>query len=69
MTKGTVKWFDAARGYGAIGLDDDSNDALFYVLEMERAGLTSLAEGQRVQFDLQLSRNGKSSAENLMVLG
>ena len=69
MTIGTVKWFNTARGYGFIAPDDGSNDAFVHISAVERAGLMSLAEGQRVQFDLQTGQNGKASAENLSNVG
>ncbi len=68
MTKGTVKWFNAAKGYGFIAPDDGSKDAFVHISAVERAGLTSLAEGQRVQYELQVGQNGKSSAENLSIV-
>ncbi len=68
MTKGTVKWFNAAKGYGFIAPDDGSKDAFVHISAVERAGLTSLAEGQLVQYELQVGQNGKSSAENLAIV-
>lgn len=69
MTKGTVKWFNAAKGFGFIEPDDGSKDAFVHISAVERAGLTSLAEGQRVQYELQNGMNGKTSAENLSLDG
>ncbi|MHA1568459.1 MAG: cold-shock protein [Alphaproteobacteria bacterium] len=69
MTEGTVKWFNTAKGYGFIAPDDGSKDAFVHISAVERAGLSSLAEGQRVQFELQNGQNGKSSAENLSIVG
>jgi CspA family cold shock protein len=68
MTKGTVKWFNAERGYGFIAPDDGSNDNFVHISAVERAGLSSLSEGQKVSYDLQPGQNGKSSAENLSVI-
>ena len=69
MTKGTVKWFNAAKGYGFIAPDDGSNDAFVHISAVERAGLTSLNEGQQVEYELQSGNNGKTSAENLSIVG
>lgn len=68
MTNGTVKWFNAAKGYGFIVPDDGSKDAFVHISAVERAGLTTLAEGQRVRYELQNGRNGKISAENLSIV-
>ncbi|MCE2493731.1 MAG: cold-shock protein [Alphaproteobacteria bacterium] len=65
MTIGTVKWFNAAKGYGFISPDDGSKDAFVHISAVERAGLSNLREGQRVEYELQPGRDGKSSAENL----
>lgn len=68
MTKGTVKFFNATRGFGFITPDDGSKDAFVHISSIERAGLTSLNEGQRVQYELQEGTNGKMSAENLSLV-
>ena len=68
MTKGTVKFFNTTRGFGFITPDDGSKDAFVHVSAIQRAGLTSLNEGQRVQYDLQEGTNGKMSAENLSII-
>ncbi len=69
MTKGTVKWFNPTKGYGFIQPDDGSKDAFVHISAVERAGLSTLNEGQKVQYELQTGRNGKQSAENLSVVG
>ncbi len=68
MTTGTVKFFNEARGFGFIEPEDGSKDAFVHISAVERAGLTGLAEGQRVEYELQEGQNGKSSAENLKLL-
>ena len=65
MIKGTVKWFNPTKGYGFICPDDGAKDAFVHISAVERAGLSSLNEGQRVTYELQTGRNGKQSAENL----
>ena len=68
MTTGTVKWFNPAKGFGFIQPDDGSNDAFVHISAVERAGLGTLDEGQKVSYELQPGQNGKSSAENLSVI-
>ncbi len=68
MTIGTVKWFNPAKGFGFIEPEDGTNDAFIHISAVERAGLSSLNEGQKVSYELQAGRNGKSSAENLSVI-
>ncbi|MBT4932838.1 MAG: cold-shock protein [Rhodospirillaceae bacterium] len=68
MTTGTVKWFNPTKGYGFIEPEDGSSDAFVHISAVERAGLSSLNEGQKVSFELQPGQNGKSSAENLSII-
>ncbi len=68
MATGTVKWFNPAKGYGFIEQEDGSKDAFVHISAVERAGLSSLSEGQKVSYDLQPGQNGKSSAKNLSVI-
>jgi CspA family cold shock protein len=65
MPKGSVKWFNPTKGYGFITPDDGGKDAFVHISAVERAGLGTLAEGQRVEFDIEPGRDGKSSAENI----
>ena len=65
MATGTVKWFNPAKGFGFIEPEDGSNDAFVHISAVERAGLGSLSEGQKISYELQPGQNGKSSAENL----
>ena len=69
MATGTVKWFNPTKGFGFIEPEDGSKDAFVHISAVERAGLASLSEGQKVSYDLQQGQNGKTSAENLTVLG
>lgn len=68
MATGTVKWFNPTKGYGFIEPSDGSKDAFVHISAVERVGLSTLREGQKVEFDLVPGRNGKSSAENLVIL-
>lgn len=68
MTVGTVKWFNPTKGYGFIEPEDGSKDAFVHISAVERAGLTTLREGQKVEFELVPGERGKSSAENLVAL-
>ena len=68
MASGTVKWFNATKGYGFIQPSDGTNDAFVHISAVERAGLTGLREGQKVEYDLVPGRDGKSAADNLVVL-
>lgn len=68
MTTGIVKWFNPAKGFGFIEPEDGSNDAFVHISAVERAGLRSLDEGQKVSYELRPGQNGKSSAENLSLV-
>jgi len=65
---GTVKWFNKTKGYGFIQPEDGGKDAFVHISAVERAGLTDLAEGQKVEFESQPGRDGKTSAENLRLV-
>ena len=68
MAMGTVKWFNTQKGYGFIQPDDGQKDVFVHISAVERAGLSSLNEGQKVSFDVVADRrSGKSSADNLRV--
>ncbi len=68
MATGTVKWFNLAKGYGFIAPEDGSKDAFVHISAVERAGLSSLSEGQKVSYELQPGQDGKSSAGNLSLI-
>ena len=68
MTTGTVKWFNPTKGFGFIELDDGSEDAFVHISAVEAAGLGTLNEGQKVSFEIQAGKDGKSSAENLSIV-
>ena len=68
MANGTVKWFNATKGFGFIEQEDGAKDAFVHISAVERAGLSSLQEGQRVSFDLVAGRDGRMAAENLRVI-
>ena len=62
---GTVKFFNATKGYGFIQPDDGSKDAFVHISALERSGIGSINEGQKVSYELQTGRDGKVSATNL----
>jgi len=65
MTTGTVKFFNESKGYGFIAPDGGGNDAFVHVTAVERAGMRTLRENQRVSYDLEQDNRGKMSAVNL----
>ena len=66
MNKGTVKWFNSQKGFGFIQPEDGGKDVFVHISAVERAGMSSLNEGQKVSFDIVADRRtGKSAAENL----
>ncbi|MBS0252821.1 MAG: cold-shock protein [Proteobacteria bacterium] len=66
MQTGTVKWFNGQKGFGFIQPDDGGNDVFVHISAVERAGMSSLNEGQKISFDVVADRrSGKSSADNL----
>lgn len=64
MKNGTVKWFNPTKGYGFIQMEDGTNDVFVHITELERSGISNLAEGQKVSFELANTK-GKTSAVNL----
>ena len=65
MATGTVKWFNPAKGFGFIMPEDGSKDVFVHISAVERSGLGSLREGQKISFDLERGQQGKTSAVNL----
>ena len=67
MSAGTVKWFNGQKGYGFIRPDDGSNDVFVHISAVEQAGLRGLNEGQKVTYDVERGRQGKTAATNLKI--
>ncbi|MFD1252597.1 Cold shock protein CspA [Devosia equisanguinis] len=65
MITGTVKFFNSTKGFGFITPDGGGKDAFVHISAVERAGMSSLADGQKVSYDLESSRDGRESAVNL----
>lgn len=65
MPTGFVKWFNETKGYGFIQPDEGGNDAFVHITALERSGMRTLRENQRVAYDLEAGRDGKTSAVNL----
>jgi CspA family cold shock protein len=65
MPVGTVKWFNAQKGFGFIQPDDGSKDVFVHISAVERSGLGNLKEGQKISFDLERGQQGKLAAVNL----
>ncbi|HEY1260973.1 MAG TPA: cold-shock protein [Stellaceae bacterium] len=65
MAIGTVKWFNTQKGYGFIQPDDGTTDVFVHISAVERSGLSYLNEGQKISYELEKGRNGKSSAVGL----
>lgn len=67
MTNGTVKWFNAAKGFGFIEPVEGGQDAFVHISALERAGIATLNDGQKVSYELVTGRNGKEAAENIQL--
>lgn len=67
MSKGTVKWFNGTKGFGFIQPSNGGADVFVHISAVERAGLRELREGQEVEYEIEVGRNGKSAAEQLRV--
>ena len=68
MATGTVKWFNTTKGFGFIAPDDGGKDVFVHISAVERAGMTGLADNQKVQYELQEGRDGRASASDLEAL-
>jgi CspA family cold shock protein len=68
MATGTVKWFNAVKGYGFIAPDQGGKDVFLHVSALERAGLNSVPDGQKVTFELESGRDGRSSATSIALV-
>ncbi|MBT3238572.1 MAG: cold-shock protein [Rhodospirillaceae bacterium] len=67
MVNGTVKWFNATKGYGFIEPEDGGKDAFIHISALEQSGIASLNDGQKVSYDLVPGRDGKEAAENVQL--
>jgi cold shock protein len=65
MAQGTVRWFNSQKGYGFIHPDGGGGDVFVHRSAVERSGLSTLQEGQKISFEMETGRDGKTSAENL----
>ena len=65
MSTGTVKWFNAVKGFGFIQPEDGTADVFVHISAVERAGIADLHEGQKLSYELEQGRNGKTAAVNL----
>ncbi len=68
MPTGTVKWFNTTKGYGFIAPDDGGKDVFVHISAVERAGMTGLADNQKLSYELREGRDGRSMASELQAL-
>ena len=67
MANGTVKWFNATKGFGFIAPENGNKDIFVHVSAMERAGISHLDDGQKVSFEIESGRDGREAAVNLVL--
>ncbi|EAR49581.1 cold shock family protein [Oceanicola granulosus HTCC2516] len=67
MAKGTVKWFNSTKGFGFIAPETGGKDVFVHISAVERAGLTGLADDQKVTYDVEAGRDGRESAVNIQL--
>ncbi len=68
MASGTVKWFNATKGFGFIQPSNGGQDVFVHISAVERAGLSSLNDGQKLEYQIESDRNGRSSAGSLVLV-
>ncbi len=68
MSIGTVKWFNTKKGYGFIQPEDNTKDVFIHASALERAGIRSLRDGQRIEYEIISGKDGRSSADNIVTL-
>ncbi|SEJ90568.1 cold-shock DNA-binding protein family [Cribrihabitans marinus] len=67
MANGTVKWFNSTKGFGFIAPETGGKDVFVHISAVERAGLTGLADNQKVTYDVEAGRDGRESASNIQL--
>ncbi|MEY1557894.1 cold-shock protein [Yoonia sp. R2331] len=65
MANGTVKWFNTTKGFGFVAPDDGGKDVFLHISALEKSGMTSLKDDQKVTFDVEAGRDGRESATNI----
>ena len=68
MVNGTVKWFNTTKGYGFIAPEEGAQDVFVHISALQASGISELADGQKVTYDLETGKNGKTSAVNLTLV-
>lgn len=68
MSNGTVKWFNATKGYGFIQPEEGTQDVFVHISALQASGISDLADGQKVTYELETGKNGKTSAVNLQLV-